>query len=109
MQGPPLIVVEDAADRRAIIEHHILRRLLRLDGVARGSLAWRHEQRGQLRRPLFGEALPFDRASPPDGPPPLHLGVAVGFQDRLGHISEQMIRTITGWHPWKLRRDPAHE
>src|SRR5262249_20686473 len=61
-RGPPLIVVEDAADRRAIIEHHILRRLIRLDGVARGSLAWRHEQRGRLRRPLFGEDLPFDRA-----------------------------------------------
>src|SRR5712691_5404611 len=27
MQGPPLIVVEDATYRRAIIEHHLLRRL----------------------------------------------------------------------------------
>src|SRR6266567_8168264 len=46
MQGPPLIVVEDAAYRRAIIEHHILRRLIRLDCVGWGGLAWRREQRG---------------------------------------------------------------
>src|SRR6266404_3997734 len=45
-QGPPLIVVEDAAYRRAIIEHHFLRRRIRLDGVGRGGLAWRRERRG---------------------------------------------------------------
>jgi hypothetical protein len=33
MQGAPLIVVEDTAYRRAIIEHDILRRVIRLDGV----------------------------------------------------------------------------
>ena len=86
MQGPPLIVVEDATYRRAIIEHHLLRRLIRLDCVGRGGLAWRREQRGRLRRPPFGQDFPFERAQPPDGAPHMHLGVAVGFQDRLGHI-----------------------
>jgi hypothetical protein len=54
MQGPPLIVVEDTAYRRTIIEHDILRRVIHLDGVGRGGLAWRREQRGRLRRPPFG-------------------------------------------------------
>ena len=86
MQGPPLIVVEDATYRRAIIEHHILRSLIRLDGVGRGGLAWRREQQGPRRCPLFGSDLLFDRAQSPDGAPHLHLGVAVSFQDRLGYI-----------------------
>ena len=81
-----MIVVEDAAYRRAIIEHHFLRRRIRLDGVGRGGLAWRRERRGERRRPLFGSDLPFDRTQPPDGSPHVHLGVAVGFQDRLGDI-----------------------
>src|SRR5438270_10709060 len=59
MQGLPLIVVEDAAYRRTIIEHHILSRLIRLGCVGRGGPAWRREQRGRLRRPPFGEDLPF--------------------------------------------------
>jgi len=54
MQRSPLIVVEDAAYRRTIIEHHILRSLLPLDGVGRGGLTWGREQHGRLRRPLFG-------------------------------------------------------
>jgi len=49
-----LIVVEDTAYRRAIIEHDILRLVIHLDGVGLGGLAWRREQRGRLRRPLFG-------------------------------------------------------
>jgi hypothetical protein len=86
MPGPPLIVVEDAAYRRPIIAHHILRRLVRLDRVGRGGLTWGLGKLGRLRRPLFGSDLPCDRSQPPDGPPHLHLGAAVGFQDRLGHI-----------------------
>jgi hypothetical protein len=38
-----LIVVEDAAYRRAIIEHHILRGLICLDSVRWEGLAWRRE------------------------------------------------------------------
>jgi hypothetical protein len=49
-----LIVVEDAAYRRAIIEHHILRGLICLDSVRWEGLAWRREQWGRLRRPPFG-------------------------------------------------------
>jgi len=81
-----LIVVEDTAYRRTVIEPHILRRVIPLDGVGRGALTGRREQQGRLRRPLFGSDLLFDGAQPPDGTPHLHLGVAVGFQDRLGHI-----------------------
>jgi hypothetical protein len=86
MQGPPLIVVEDAASRRTIIAPHILRRLVRLDRLGRGRLAWGLGKRGRLRRPPCGSDLPCDRSHPPDGPPPLPLGAAVGFQDRLGHL-----------------------
>ncbi len=86
MQGPPLSVVADATDRRAIIAHHLLRRLIRLDGGGRGGRAWRREPRGRLRRPPFGPDFPCERAHPPDGAPPMPLGVAVGCQDRLGHL-----------------------
>jgi hypothetical protein len=81
-----LIVVVDTAYRRTVIEPHILRLVIHLDGVGRGGLTGRREQQGRLRRPLFGSDLLCDGAHPPDGTPHLPLGVAVGFQDRLGHI-----------------------
>jgi hypothetical protein len=54
MQGPPLIVVVDTAYRRTVIEPHILRLVIHLDGVGRGGLTGRREQQGRRRRPLFG-------------------------------------------------------
>ena len=41
--------------------------------------------------------------------PHLDLGMAVGFQDRLGRIPQEMIVAIAVRHPREFRRDSLHE
>ena len=119
VQGPALIVVQDATDRGAIIQHDILvglltpdRRVLGLFYVLQGvpSLLQRGDgEAWEVGGPPGAHNVPFERPHPSYGTPPLHLGAASCFQDGLGDLAEKMMRTITVWHPWKLRRDPAHE
>jgi hypothetical protein len=41
--------------------------------------------------------------------PHLHLGVAVGLQDRLGHIAQEMVGAVPMRHVGEFRRDPGDE
>jgi len=109
MQGPPLIVVQDAAHGCAIIQHHLPSAFLSLGLGDTGRLTLGLRRPGRDRGALCSQHLPFDRPQTPDGVPHLHLRTAVRVQHRLGHIPQEVVRTIAVWHPWKLRRDPAHE
>jgi hypothetical protein len=107
MQGPPLIVVKDTTDRGTILQHHILGSLVGLDRRGPGCLTWGLEQGGGLRRPPFGQDLPFDGPQSTDLPSHLHLGTAVGLEHGLGQIAQEVIGAIAVRNPWKLRGDPA--
>jgi hypothetical protein len=96
-----LIVVEEAAHGRTIVEHHrpgrigggrCRRPVRRPHALRRGSL-------GVDARTVLGglDALPlehglFDLPKAPDLLSHLDLGVAVGLQDGLGHVAEVMHR-----------------
>ena len=106
-ERPPLIVVEDAADRGTIIQHHLLGFLVGLDDVGLTCLAWRLAQQGLLSSPPFGSHRAFDRPQSPNLAPPLSLGAAVGVEDGLGHIPQAMMGTIAMRDPWTLHGNPA--
>ena len=107
MERPPLIVVEDAADCSTIIQHHLLGVLVGLDDVGLAGLAWGLAKQGLLRGSPFGSHLAFDRPPSPNLAPHLHLGAAVGVEDGLGHIPQEMIGTIAMRDPRKLRGNPT--
>ena len=116
MQRPPLIVVEDPPHRRAIVEHHAVgggdhgrrqvhRRRGRRDGGFRSlrrevglGLGLRPRQHGLFDRPQAADLLPH-----------LDLGMAVGLQDRLGHVAEEVVVAVAMGHLGELRGDPRHE
>src|SRR5215831_4030333 len=100
MEGSALIVVEDTPRGGAILQHD-------LPGHGLGCLGL-----GALRGDsgvLFGQYCSFDGPQAPDGAPHLHLRMAVGFQDRLGHISQEVIGAIAVRDAWELRGDPPDE
>ena len=116
MQRSALIVVEDPAHRRAVVEHH------GAGGIDHGR---RRVRRGRGRRDGgFGIVrravvlglglLPlehglFDRPQAADLLPHLDLGMAVGLQDGLGQVAEEVVVAVAVRHVGELRRDPRHE
>ena len=117
-----MVVIEDAANRRAIIQHHVARRILvprtrvrrreHRHGRLRigGRRAFRHSLRASRRR--FALALEnglFDFPQPAHLLPHLNLGVTVGIQDGLSHVPQEMVVTIAMGHVRELRRDSRDE
>jgi hypothetical protein len=114
MQRTPLIVIQDPTHRRAILEHHTSgrihhgRRLLRRGRRAGGFRSVRRDvtrslgllplEHGLLDLPQAAHLLPH-----------LNLGMAVGFQDGLGHIAEEVVVTVAVRHVGEFRRDPFDE
>ena len=115
MQRPPLIVVEDPAHRRAIVEHHGAggidhgRRRVRRRGRRAGGF------RSLRREVVLGLGLLplehglFDRPQAADLLPHLDLGMAVGLQDRLGQVAEEVVVAVAVRHVGEFRRDPRDE
>lgn len=87
MQGTSLIVIQDAAYRRTIVQFHLLGGLVGWGRVGPDGLALGLGKRGPLSTPLCSEDLPFDRPQPPHLTPHLHLGAAVRVEDGLGDIA----------------------
>jgi hypothetical protein len=101
-----LTVVEDAANRRTIIEHDL--HAIRLGREQRRQPLWLMILLGAFgRTPLQHFAL--------DGPQTsyfaahLHFGVAVQFQHRLGQITHKMVAAVTMRLARKLFRNRRHE
>ena len=117
MERPPLVVVEDPAHRRAIVEHHGAggidlgrRRGPHAAAVAvDGGFGIVSAARPSGLGPLPLEHGLFDRPQAADLLPHLDLGVAVGLQDRLGQVAEEMVVAVAMRHVGELRRDPRHE
>jgi hypothetical protein len=111
-----LIVIEDPAHRRAILEHHatggidhgrrqIHRRCGRRDG---GFRILRRELVARLGLLPRQHSL-FDRPQAADLAAHLDLGMTIGVQDRLGHVAEEVIVAVAMGHVGELRGDPGHE
>ena len=114
MEWSSLIVIEDATHRRAIIEYHgaggidlgccgVLRRL----GHGRAGTVVHEPPRRLGILPLEHCLLDLPQATHLLSH--LDLGVAVGLQNRLGHITEEVVVTVTVWHAGEFRRDARHE
>jgi hypothetical protein len=116
LKGASLIVVEDAAHGRAVIEHH---------GTGRVGLRLRRVRQPYGDRPrglaiVAGRGLSrLDTSLLEHGlldlPQAAHLrahldfGAAVGLQHRLGHVAKEVVLAVTVWHVGELRSDPGHE
>lgn len=87
MQGAPLIVVQDPADRRAVIQDHILGDLVGPEHLGRGCLVLALGTLGLCRWLRGGSDLPFNRSQSPHLTPHLHFGAAVSLEHRLGYIT----------------------
>jgi hypothetical protein len=115
MQRPPLIVIEDPAHRRAIVEHH------RVGGIdhGRGRVRRRGRRaggsRGVGREVILGLGLRppvhglFDRPQAAHLRPHPDLGMAVGLQDGLGQVAEEVVVAIAVRHVGEFRRDGFDE
>ena len=95
MERPTLIIVEDAAHGRAVVQDHGTRRIRLGSGRVGRDRGRRHgglviiSWGGPRRRdPLSLEHGLFDRPQAAHLLAHLDLGVAVGLQNRLGHITE---------------------
>ena len=116
VQRPALIVIEDPAHRRARVEHH---RARRIDHGRRQVRRRRDRRAGGLRslgrEVLLGLGLLplehgwFDRPQAAYLLPHLNLGMAVGFQDGLGQIAEEVVITVAVRHVGEFRRDGLDE
>ena len=111
MQWSSLVVVENATHGRAILQHHGVRGIARgrRQGrrlCGRGPCAFRIIRR--LGTLLLEDGL-FDLPQAADLLPHLNLGVAVGLQDRLGHIAEEMVGAVAMRHVREFRHDPRDE
>jgi hypothetical protein len=93
-----LIVIEDPSHGRAVIQHHIP---LGIDHGGRPAPRRTRHAGGfsSLEREiLLGLGLPppehllFDRPQAAHPPPHLDLGMAVGFQDGLGQVAQEVHR-----------------
>src|SRR5450755_4660967 len=101
MQRSPLVIVEDAAHGRAIIQNDVPRRIV---DRRRRSVGWPNVN-GRigarvgllLRLPLLLQYGLLDAPQAADLPPHLHLGVTVRLQNRLGHVAQEMIVAIAMW------------
>jgi hypothetical protein len=116
MERASLIVIEDPAYRRAIIEHHVAGRI----GRRRGRIRRPHDDCHRGCRIISREALrllglptlehgSFDLAQAAHPAPHLDLGVAVRLRYGLGQIAEEMVVAIAMGHAGELRRDPRRE
>ncbi len=116
MQRSPLIVVEDPAHRRAILEHHGAGGIDRRSRPVRRSRSRRGGGPGiappevvarlgrlSLEHGLLDRPQAADLAAHPD------LGVTVGLRDRLGQVAEEVVVAVAMGHVGELRRDPRHE
>ena len=99
MERPALVVVEDATDRRAIVQDHVAGLLRR----------WRWDLGIVGRRPPLIQHRLLDRPQPTHLPPHLHLGVAVRLQHRLGQVAEEVVGAVPMRDAGELRGDPGHE
>jgi hypothetical protein len=87
MEGTALIVIQDAAYRRTIVQFYGLGGLVGWGHVGLDGLALGLGKRGLRSAPLCGEDLPFDRPQPPHLTPHLYLGAAVRVEGGLGDIA----------------------
>src|SRR5262245_48917478 len=98
MQWPALVVVEDAADRGAIVQDHVTGRVVRGTSwiIPRG-VRGRERSRRRCRGFLRGRVAPMAQGRLLDAPQTayplahLHLGMTVGLQDGPGQITEEMV------------------
>jgi hypothetical protein len=111
-----LIVVEDAAHRRAVVEHHAARgiglrrgRVRRLTGHPRRGFGVRPGGVPRCLDPLPLEHGLFDLSQAAHLLAHLNLGMAVDLRHRLGHIAEEMVLAVAVRHAGEFRRDPRHE
>jgi hypothetical protein len=116
LEWSPLVIVEDAAHRRAVGQDDSTRRVLlgrhpiclfgahpddgfRIVGggirVGRGTLVLEHGL--------------FDLAEAADLAPHLNLRVTVGLENRLGHVAEEVVLAIAMRDAREFRRDPLDE
>ena len=115
MQRPSLIVVEDPAHRRAVVEDHRARgidhgrRPVRRHG--RRDSGFRRLGREVFLQPSLGPRQHglFDRPQAADLLSHLDLGVAIGLEDRLGHVAEEVVVAVAMGHLGELRGDPRDE
>lgn len=115
MQRSTLIVVEDPTHRSAIVEHHGVGRIdhgsrqVRRRGRRDGGF------RSVGREVILGLGLLplehglFDLPQAAHLRPHLDLGMAVGLQDGLGHIAEEVVVAVAVRHVGEFRRDPFDE
>ena len=90
MERPSLIIVEDASNGGAVVQHHITRGVVRdAEGLVfdRGLSRDRFRRGGPRRGTPPAQHRPFDAPQAPHRLAHLDLGVAVRLQHRLGHIA----------------------
>jgi hypothetical protein len=108
-----LIVIEDSTHRRTVVEHH------RADRIDHGGRQVRRRRAGGFRSVgrefILGLGLLplehglFDLPQAAHLRPHLNLGMAVGLQDGLGQIAEEVVVAVAVRHIGEFRRDPLHE
>jgi hypothetical protein len=114
MQRPPLIVIQYPTHRRAIVEHHRAaridhgRRLLRRRRGADGFSSVRRDLTLGLDLLSLERGL-FDLPQAAYLFPHLNLGMAVGLQDGLGHIAEEVVTAVAVRHVGEFHCDPFDE
>lgn len=116
MKRPTLIVVEDAPNHGAILQDHVAGRFfLGNRGVVGVDRLDHNRGLRQCLRFLFDPLTPLFQDRPLNTPqathllPHLNLGVAVGIQNGLGGIPQEMVVAIAVRHLRKFCRDSRHE
>jgi len=116
MKRPTLIVVEDAPNHGAILQDHVAGRFfLGNRGVVGVDRLDHNRGLRQCLRFLFDPLTPLFQDRPLNTPqathllPHLNLGVAVGIQNGLGGIPQELVVAIAVRHLRKFCRDSRHE
>src|SRR5947208_307620 len=105
MERAALVVVEDAPDRGAVVQDHLAGRGLRdrgrialVGGLGPGRLRRRYRRwPGGGSAPMLQDRL-LDPPQTADLLTHLDLGMAVGLEDRLGQITQEMVGAIPMRH-----------
>jgi hypothetical protein len=116
MKRAALVVIEDASDRGAVVQDDVTGRVLRdgrrigLDGdfsAGRPRRRCRHWPGSGVAPAL--QDRPLDTPQAADLATHLDLGVAVGLEDRLRQVAQEMVDAIAVRHAGEFPGDPRHE